>query len=936
MSESPLFLVRIAGLPGSAMDEIGIPDCDEAVECARTLQRELGEARARLVDELYRLTPQAPPDLRRFLLAVKRDAFNGRSLDRHAKMEGWPRLLELAGAALPRVLDLEVRLAAADERIEKLYRDGEERERAALARHLGNRKLLRGIALASQDLVEELPRRLGNHQGTGGRKERKAERSLLRYISRAALKLSPYSTLTPIGLGTVCDAPLPSLRLVGEKWQESSLFRAKRYLLDQYREILLRYPPIRKDLEVELNDTLEEMSPGNFRLLRPTVLARDEESGEFQYVPASMVRTQLNGPLVAWLLENLAGRSMKYRALVEALSSDLARDEDAAELALRVEATVEKLLAIGFLKLLPPWPSHEIHLEKRMLEILSRFQDDELLAPVRDGLTRLVELEAGYRTAERPAESIRQLDGLAEEIWNGLAPLGIPDAQLGFTRSRSWNYYEDVFLRSDSPDSRQGEIFHLSKRTADEIFRSADLLWRISSPYQSRYELQHALAALARETWPGRKEVGFLDLFAAAQPLWKSYIAAKRQDRKVPFNPYGLQEVERLKDLRDGIQDALRRTAFLDENGYHVSPGTAEEILSTLPECYDPIVGSCVFVQPLDRAGRSWMLNRLFEGTGRYGSRFTAGMDEDIRQRYVAQFTEAARLEPSGSELLDLLFSQGNTVNIHWLQTPRVLEIPGERADLPAERRLSPRDLRVQLDTPTGLPWLTDRFGKRCLPCHMSALNSIYTPVLLKFLALFGPFIDAGAAVPLPEERSEGGVTVKDRVTFGNLVVRRKRWIAATESFPGRGLSAAGAYKEINAWRLAQGLPPQVFLIELTETDLAGRKVWKPQYLDFTSPTFLAILMASLDASEGFVTFEEVLPSRDLYPADSQGRRWGVELLLDSLVLPRRNANLDASCSGSSHLREIALPTLESRPLSRKENPHEREEDRRSGQHRQR
>src|SRR4051812_41119189 len=82
------------------------PLCEDVAELDR-LEGELATARGALAERLHPLVPAAAPGLRRFLLAVKRDAHNGRPLSRHAASPLWPQLGELAGGEAGRALALE-------------------------------------------------------------------------------------------------------------------------------------------------------------------------------------------------------------------------------------------------------------------------------------------------------------------------------------------------------------------------------------------------------------------------------------------------------------------------------------------------------------------------------------------------------------------------------------------------------------------------------------------------------------------------------------------------------------------------------------------------------------------------------------------------------------------------------------------------------------
>src|SRR4029077_4252354 len=89
--------------------------------------------------------------------------------------------------------------------LEDLYRCALRQERASLVQFLGNRAFVRGVALSSPDIAQHLDRLTGREPDGFGRREKNLCLTLLRYASRAALKLSPFSTLTRTGLGRVTD-----------------------------------------------------------------------------------------------------------------------------------------------------------------------------------------------------------------------------------------------------------------------------------------------------------------------------------------------------------------------------------------------------------------------------------------------------------------------------------------------------------------------------------------------------------------------------------------------------------------------------------------------------------------------------------------------------------------------------------------------------------
>ena len=69
-------------------------------------------------------------------------------------------------------------------------------------------------------------------------------------------------------------------------------------------------------------------------------------------------------------------------------------------------------------------------------------------------------------------------------------------------------------------------------------------------------------------------------------------------------------------------------------------------------------------------------------------------------------------------------------------------------------------------------------------------------------------------------------------------------------------------------------VPDRVFVIE--KISKAHRKaVYKPQYIDFTSPLLVSVFQAAVKEAE--ITLEEQLPEPAVFPSDAAGDRDGGE-----------------------------------------------------------
>lgn len=912
--EGAPLIARVAGLPAEVVERFSSDLCAE-LQVLRGAEEERLAAREEMVERLHVAVPTAPPELRRFLLNVKRDCFNGRSLERHLKSAQWAALRDIAGPAADRLAAAEEDAIARSAAFDEGFFRERDRQRHLLEQQLDNPAFVRGLAMANPQ-ISWIAHRLRDRTGYGHGKK-KAEITLLRYVSRAAGKLSPFSTLTPLALATVRSDLAPAVpRLRGSEWRARSLVRIKPYLLDQYAEMLRRYPPVRESLPVVLNSSVTESVPGRFLFLRPSHWIHDEAAGRLGYREQSLVQVGLKGPLITKLQEILASGQPSYRELVSLLEREFAARGTSGQVA----GQIDQLLHIGFLHLVLPWSGHEMHFEKRMLHHLRRLPTDDGLLPFTERLERLVQLEDGYAVADDPTESLHAIEQLTAELWRAAAPLGGLDPETGYGRASIHNVHEEVFLLPESVEAPPPSIVDLSKAAAEKALRSVEPLVRLASLFDHRHELLHAMESFAGEHWPGEDEVGLMDLFQAMQPLWRDYqrfrVAAREDEGwRTTWNPRRLPEVETLDRFRGVVLDEMAECLRLEDGVQHVSGEKLDALLERGPARYTSASGgACLFLQPASTDGSLWMLNRMKEGTGRFGSRYTPVMDTRTRAAYASHLAACGVFHREGErvEMLDLRCAQGDNINVHARQTPAVLTLPGENAGLDAPEGVQLRDLRVVFGA--GEPVLRGRGGTRYVTAFLGLAYEDYVPPLVRFLCAFGPS-EMSAVFPPRANRHEGLVTVGCRTVVGNVVLHRKGW-----SFPTRLLldeiektTDVQAFAAVNQWRMDLGIPDRVFMAERSPHPIQGVR-YQPQYLDFTSPLFVALLRSALEPQGDSISFTEMLPTPEMFSPDAAGRRWAVELLVDSLAL--RPDTVSGPQPGAS-LRAVSPPTVAESRFSR-------------------
>jgi hypothetical protein len=882
-------LVRIAGLPLDTLDAFGSRLCAGIAERA-ALQARLDAARAELADRLHAAVPGAEPELRRFLLAVRRDCHNERPLHPRAGDGRWPALRAAAGEAGDAAVALDGEARAWDARFEADYAAELERQRLALRAPLEDAEFVRGLALASPDLLDAVRALRALPPAASGRREHKAEQALLRYVTRAAGKVSPFSTFTQIGIGTLRRGGR-GIRLRGAPWRPRSLVRVKRFLLHRLSDLLCRHAAFRDGLRVALNDSLAETEPGRFHYLRPHRWVPSPETGTLRYQRDALGAVSLRGALVERLARLLSGDGLTYGALVGTLAAERPEADPEA-----VRGQVDRLLDAGVLLLRMPWPVHEVHLETRILRHLRTLAPDAALEAVRECLERLVALEEGFADAADPASTVRELHrvvaalGPASAAAGGLDAAAVPAPRPGVS-----SLYEDVFLHAgDGRPARDG-IADVPAGAAREAAANGELLARLSVLFEHRHDFLHTLEDVARERWPGRTQVGVLEVFQAVQPLWNEYLKVhlshwKDWNRGVTtWNPRGLPALAALHEGRARVTAGLEGLGRMEEGENRIDPAELRALLSLAPPEFTDARGwgAMMLLQPAAADGSRWMLNRLREGTGRYGSRFTAAMDAESARAYTAHMADRGtwRLESGRVQLLDVYSVHGDTLNVHHPQTAAVFTLPGDDADIAPARRVRLGDLRVSFGAADGVPRLTGPGGVRYLAINLGLGFEAYLPTLAKFLCAFGPS-ELSTVYPPRRVLPEGPLTVIARTVLGNMVLHRRAWNIPVDLL--RGLmdaSDAHAFAAVNRARMDWGIPDRVYIADVQPHPVLQR-VQKPQYLDFTSPLLLPVLRDSVSrAPDETLRVSEMLPTPAMCPRGPDGRPRAVEVLLDTLAL---------------------------------------------------
>jgi len=873
-------VIRIGGLPCDVMDAFSGP-CGERADHIGVLQEDLQDLREQMVDRLHTAIHGAAPEKRRVLLAVKRDCFNGRPLTPYHETPAWAFIEAAANGLANRLLATENELSAAHRDFLAVYEEELNREQEAVAALAVDPVLRCGLAVANPQVAQNQGR-LENGARAYGRREKRLTATLARYVSRAALKLSPFSTLTPTGLLSVEETDEP-LTLVGSDWPQRSLVRLRRHILDRCSDLLLQCPSWRRSLPVSLNDSALRLEDGRTLFLRPSRFVWNEETRRLKFQDECLIRVRLPLRLVDRLSSLCGLMSLRYDELAPLLAAELDLPDKIAA------AQIDGLLDIGFLHLVAPWSSDEMHLEKTLIRHWELVPGGEVLAALTGELKRLVELQDGFLEARNPVAAFLEMEqSIPRVLESAAAASGLKDVDIkpqGF----DYNIYHDVWRASCAG----GAIARIGRAGLEEALRSVEPLLRWTRLFDHRIDFQYSLGALMEEHFGSRREIPLLEVFDAAQPLWQEFMKFHIQGRdtndqwRATWNPRSLAVLDELAFWREAADRGVNSCLIDGPEGRRVSIDAFHKLLSTIPRRFTEWHGgACLFLQPASQDGSLWVLNRLKEGTGRFASRYTPLMQPQVREDYGAALARRATFEIDGEpvQLLDIHCVRGDTLNLHTLQTPKVLTFPGTHLDIAPERRRTLRDLVVTIAA-DGCPHVRDRAGMRYLPVHLGLCYHDYLPTLVKFLSVFGPG-EMGSIFPPPQFHSRDGVTIQERSVIGNVVLHRRSWRVPTEALRTilDAACEADGFAAFRRFHKGHGIPEQAFITERIPHRTLGSR-FQPQYLDLRSPLFVRMLRSMLASQDETLEFVEMLPTPDMFPKDANGRAWAVELLADSLAL---------------------------------------------------
>ena len=703
LADPPRLLVRSAGMPRSALHALRFPETVALIDRSLDAEEWCAEHAERVCDALHAaIGPVRATEAAAALIQLRRDVFN----DRHPRAAPDPGFLRahLSGADLDL---LEGWLRRREERA-RLLREGPgtfEREladaRVALGRHGGDPVLRRGIVLSSLSMHRAVGEHLATPPERRGARIGKVERSMVRYLTRAAAKNSPFSTFAVTGVATLHDAGEAAPPASGPP---RSAVRLNQALVRHLGQRMARHPELRPHCPVRANPNVVEQGESWLVFSR-----RDAPGPPRKFVGTEEVLASVPA----------TGAVRRVAAFVAACGGELRMGELEAALAKSTGGGAEarsflaRLVESGILECGIPIPEGE----PCGLDSIRAWIEDvpgELAARLEHELGRVAAIVE--QVAAASADGREALLTELETVVASMLELLSEERRSGW---RNHLVYEDCV--AEGPVSVPGP----AAAAVRDLALFARLAPLLDDAVFHRESLKHVLA---RDFGGG--PVPLLP-FAAHYFAILHGSAGGTEPFAQRLNPFGLPQLRQLASLRDELTRELATAMRGAGGGLELHPGWIEGFLPRLPPCARAHTPLSAFCQPyMDAAGGGLVINQIVGGPLRLLARLcslvdTGSLPEELSRRLVSEFAEVGVPCEVGGTF-------GFNANNHARIAPRELDYAGDWGD--GEDRYALPELELGVDAGGDLYLALARSGERIVPLELGMMAPGHQPWLRRLL----------------------------------------------------------------------------------------------------------------------------------------------------------------------------------------------------------
>lgn len=791
-----IVVVRAGGLPVTAVDDLAAPDTMRALREAGEHERSAAALADTVSEGLYRAVPTlADQSVRRSAVVLRRDVHNGRWSARTGA--GVAAVSPALPAAVAGDLDRWAQLIqlAQERRVAATGYSGIETGRAlkAMHGHLTGARIARGLALASPVFTDRLLA-----EPLRGNADSRVVRTATAYLLRTALKTSPFSTLTTVGLAAfrpAADHTVPPPEL------PTRAVSSARPLAVTFLLACVRHTGAVKTVDVAGVEGLRRVAGRwfavlPFRVVTPHAVFRADEL------------TCCEG--AAWALPTLPAEPVGLAELLAAPGI----------LAEAGPPAVRRLLGVGVLQSVLPYPNCTVH-DFGALARWARTRVPALPADAADALGRLAaqeEVIAGQAGATQRCAAVTAARVAAGEAFTAL---GVPEP----------GWLRDLPLFHEVDAGGPIRSLALPATVHDDLAETARWLVPLTWRHPTYEALVRGFVRRHGRGAAGVDLLEFLYAFLTATGLTATGGVALSAPTSPPDGGTARDPARLRGDLTLGH---AAHTVF-----FQLAAGSAQEVAAGAHLA----VITNVHTGGIGLLGRWTTVPAVHERIGTPLAEWARQLHPGCRVYQVCPGADWTDLQRPVLRTLPQVRLPGDLPTGDGLTTLSGMTLAHRAAS--ASLQVSGRD---------GAPVAFAYLGT--MPQHL------LTGVARLLCLLSNPWVTFGRIDRDRRVKDDtDGTAVLPRVQRGRVVWARTRWSFPIATLPQPGKSDLKFLIDIERWWAQHGLPEEAFVSHITRSHGQVHRD-KPQWIGTEHPHAIRVALGRIPPGTSTVDITEALPCR--------------------------------------------------------------------------
>ncbi|WDF55254.1 lantibiotic dehydratase [Mucilaginibacter sp. KACC 22063] len=740
-------------------------------------------------------------------------------------------------------------------------------ERQSLRIQVQNDTFKNAVAQSSHLLLSQIEK-IGKQQSiTIDKKYSQAEKSLIKYLSRASTKTSPFSTFTNLTISKLVqsDDANPYVKVEKKPIKIIKYTKVNNLLQLIFIEVLLTYEEVFIDLNLKLNSTFRKDSKGY------SFLVNLKNIDHFQTVDSNA--------LCELIISLLIYGNLKFIDIINKITEEFDIEKN------YLIDFLKNCIKIGLLEIDLGYSPLDAQWLVSMLNVINKVNSSKL-DKFGEILKKLAYEQSRYHLVSLSQKIIIQSE-CYQQIENFLTndyaqPLTV-DTEYYLKFFQNAIKKESLFFE----DVKSNIEIEIGGAGIEEDFQLLLKAIRKLSFLDGRRHDKIKTFNFYKNFYPHKTTVPLIEYY-------QDYYKFLKRTSKSQATP----EEDQNKDLKDAYQNHLLKydrwkdklISLLDLDYFNDDKNEIRITSEILDACnnevefYPENVGNKsyagFFQMTLAPKNEKYIcekliVNSFYSGYGKMFSRFLHMFDDEVTTEIKKQNDNLRPVESIFCELQDASF---HGANLHPALFNNEIRMPGGHNSLPIEKQLSVFDISISpCHDKEELMLMDNKSGKRIYPFDMGFQVPKGRSELYNFLTTFSYAEKTSFHILIHyitkafiNKFEQSDLIFIPRITLTDrLILKRNQWIIKTSEIPiiQIGEEEYNYYIRLQEWKIKHQIPDRVFIrlqgegINSKLSDRINIDDRKPQFLDLTSPLYITLLLKLLKKAADKILLEEMLPT---------------------------------------------------------------------------